>query len=69
MSNMEYAYDTQRPTFRWEGEELILERKKVADVGSLSHGVMTYLIQFRLAYSMGWIQEDIPGKVTLGPNL
>ena len=68
-SNMEYAYDTQRPTFRWEGEELILERKKVANVGSLSNGVVTFLVQFPLAYSMGWIQKDIPGKVTLGPNL
>ena len=56
-AKMEYVDDSQRPTFRWEGETMILERKKVADVGSLSHGKMTFCIDIDLAQKMGWIEQ------------
>ena len=32
-SNMEYAYNTQRPTFRWDGQEVLLQRKKTGRRG------------------------------------
>ena len=38
-------------------------------MGSLSSGDMTFVIQFRLAYNMGWLAKDMAGKVSLRPNL
>ena len=61
-SNMEYAYDTQRPMFRWDDQEVLLERKKVADSASLSLGDMIFRIQLRLAYNIGFLAKDMTGK-------
>ena len=60
--------DAKRPNFRWEGHDAILERKKVAHV-AVHGGKVQFIVQYLLAYRMGWLSNSVDGKVSLGANL
>ena len=73
-SGRDVLEDGRRPTFRWEGEVLVLERKDLYTLGN--HGdtnIDDNVVQFRvdesLAYRMGWLAKMRDGTYKLGPNL
>ena len=62
--------DPRRPTFRWEGEVAVLERKDIGVLGSHgSQNVVEFGIDEGLAIRMGWLTQSSRGTYALGPNL
>ena len=59
-----YVRDTRRPTFHWEGDDLILDRKAVATARRITIKIQTHFTQ-----KMGWMIKKKDGSWTLGPNL
>ena len=63
LSNAELL-DTHRPTFHWEGDDLVLERKDAAVASQ-----MPFKIQTTFAQKMGWLVKTNQGHWAIGPNL
>ena len=59
-----HVRDTHRPTFHWDGDNLILDHKDLAV--ALKIAVKT---QTTFAQKMGWLVKKKDGTWTLGPNL
>ena len=59
-----YARDVHRPTFHWEGEDLMLDKKDLAVAKQ-----MAVKIQTTFAVKMGWLVKKKDGTWALGPNL
>ena len=66
--------DSHRPTFRWEGEILVLEKKDINVLRNRGDtNIDNNIVQVRfdepLAYRMGWLEKAGDGTPQLGPNL
>ena len=63
--------DPRRPTFRWEGEVAVLEKRDIGVLGSDPdyHNVVEFRIDEVLATRMGWLAKSANGTYKLGPNL
>ena len=65
--------DSHRPTFRWEGEVLVLEKKDISvlhnrgDV-NIDNNIVQVRLDEQLAYRMGWLEKAGDGTPQLGPN-
>ena len=52
-------------TFRWEGEDLILD-----NVGQNLSGIRSGVGFYdKMAHDLGWLQQTVGGTIALGPNL
>ena len=61
--------DTRRPTFHWEGEDVVLERKDLNVIGNNSGKNVDFRVEEVLALRMGWLEKSIGGTYKLGLNL
>ena len=57
-------------TFKWEGEELVLDNSNL-DISEVKTEGVPYYMSFNedLAFDMGWVQKNEKEDVLLGPNL
>ncbi|KAL9982831.1 hypothetical protein ACROYT_G004940 [Oculina patagonica] len=57
-------------TFKWEGEELVLDNSNL-DVSEVKTEGVPYYMSFNedLAFDMGWVKKNEKENVFLGPNL
>ena len=57
------------PTFRWEGEDWILQANKGAVYDTHTHG-LPFAISLKIAQAFGFVKQDpVTQKWSLGPNL
>ena len=66
--------DSHRPTFRWEGEVLVLEKKDINVLGNrgdvnIDNNIVQVRLDEQLAFRMGWLEKAGDGSPQLGPNL
>ena len=67
-----YVKESMCPSFRWEGEDLVLQRRgsDTTDGRNVNTLLYSYFdVAYEVALQWGFIQVDQAGKVTIGPNL